>query len=156
MPTVPPYSFVLDDPSDVSVEMCWFARPQLSHVVEAQAWEVTNRPTRSHVWRGRHPNSVCVLQYLRSSVPARFWSMEIRCVVKLYEPFPRPVLYEGLVSNVLGRVLLMPLFLPRYSTQTISHSFRNFQRSKFPSNCADRYCQGARQFWRRTSRPRLF
>ena len=36
--------------------------------------------------------------------------METRCVVKLYEPSPTPILYVGPVSNVLGRVPGCPGF----------------------------------------------
>ena len=63
--------------------------------------------------------------------------METRRVVKLYKPSPTPILYVGPVSNVLGRVPLMPLFLRGNSTPTIPHCFRNLQRSKFPYCCAD-------------------
>ena len=37
--------------------------------------------------------------------------METRCVVKLYKPSPTPILHVGPVSDLLGRVPLMPLFL---------------------------------------------
>ena len=58
--------------------------------------------------------------------------METRHVVKLCKPSPTPILYVGPVSNVLGRVPLMPLFMP-----TIQHCSHNLQRSKFPYCCAD-------------------
>ena len=63
--------------------------------------------------------------------------MEARGVRKYYDPSPTPVLYVGPISNVLGRVPLMPLFLHGNSTPTIPHELRHLQRSKFPHGCAD-------------------
>ena len=50
-----------------------------------------------------------------------------------------PILYydAGPVSNVLGRVPLMPWFLRGNSMSTIMHCFVNLQRGKFPYCCAD-------------------
>ena len=48
--------------------------------------------------------------------------MEAMGVQKLYEPSPMPILYVGLVADVLGRVPWMPLFLLGNSTPTIPHS----------------------------------
>ena len=42
-------------------------------------------------------------------------------VQKLYEPSPTPILHVGPAANVLGCVLLMPLFLRGNSTPTIPH-----------------------------------
>ena len=56
---------------------------------------------------------------------------------QFYEPSPTPMLYVGPVSNVLGRVPLMPLFLRGNITPTIPHYFRNLQRSEFPYGSAD-------------------
>ena len=71
--TVPLYPFVLDDPTDVPLEEFWFPCPSLFHLLfEIQGWEVANRP--SHVWRGRYPSSVGVLQHLWSAGPALFRS----------------------------------------------------------------------------------
>ena len=66
--------------------------------------------------------------------------METRRVVKLYEHSPTPILYAGPVSNVLGQVPLMPLFLGGKYTTTIPvipHCFCNLQCSKFPYRGAD-------------------
>ena len=63
--------------------------------------------------------------------------MEARGVRKFYDPSPTPILYVGLISNVLGRVPLMPLFLHGNSTPTIPHQLRHLQRSKFPYGCTD-------------------
>ena len=75
---------------------------------ETQGREVANRP--SHIWLERYPNSVDVLQHLRSAGPLLdlpgSGPMETRHVVKLYcnlyEPSPTPILYVGPVSNLLG------------------------------------------------------
>ncbi len=51
--------------------------------------------------------------------------MEDAGVIKLYEPSesPTPCLYMADVQNMVGRVLLMPLFLAGNSTPTIPHIF---------------------------------
>ena len=63
--------------------------------------------------------------------------MEARGILKCYDPSLTPILYVGPISNVLGRVPLMPLFLHGNSTPTIPHELRHLQRSKFPHCCAD-------------------
>jgi hypothetical protein len=63
--------------------------------------------------------------------------MESKGIRKFYDPSPTPILYVGPISNVLGRVPLMPLFLHGNSTPTIPHQLRHLQRSKFPYGCAD-------------------
>ena len=62
--------------------------------------------------------------------------MESKGIRKVYDPSPTPILYVGPISNVLGRVPLMPLFLHGNSTPTIPHQLRHLQRSKFPLGCA--------------------
>ena len=49
--------------------------------------------------------------------------METRRVVKLYEPSLTPIVNDSPVSNVLGRVPLMPLILRGNSTPIIQHCF---------------------------------
>ena len=63
--------------------------------------------------------------------------MEAMGVQKLYEPSPMPILYVGLVANVLGRVPLMPLFLLGNSTPTIPHQLRQHRGARFPHGLAD-------------------
>ena len=63
--------------------------------------------------------------------------MEAVEVQKLYEPSPTPILYVGLVTNVLGRVPLMPLFLQGNSTPTIPHLLRQHRSSRFPHGLPD-------------------
>ena len=60
-----------------------------------------------------------------------------RGILKCYDPSLTPILYVGPISNVLGRVPLMPLFLHGNSTPTIAHLLCHLQRSKFPHGCAD-------------------
>ena len=130
--TVPPYSFVLDDPLDVPLEECLFARPQ-------RHFNCYLRPRDGMMPTGRRTygkddiqvqlmlySTFEVLDLLRSGL------METRRVVKLYEPSPTPILYVGSVSNVLRQLPLMPLFIRWNSTPTIQHYFHNLQRSKFP------------------------
>jgi hypothetical protein len=50
-------------------------------------------------------------------------------VQKHYEPTPTPTLYMGQVSNVLGRVPLMPLFLLGNTSPTIPYELRVYQRN---------------------------
>ena len=49
-------------------------------------------------------------------------------VQKYYEPTPTPTLYVGQVSDVLGRVPLMPLFLDCNTTPTIPYALHKHQR----------------------------
>ena len=58
-------------------------------------------------------------------------------VQKLYEPSPTPILYVGLVADVLGRVPLMPLVLLGNSTPTIPHQLRQHRGARFPHRLAD-------------------
>ena len=58
-------------------------------------------------------------------------------VQRLYEPSPTPILYVGLVADVLGRVPLMPLFLLGNSTPTIPHQLRQHRGARFPHGLAD-------------------
>ena len=67
--------------------------------------------------------------------------MEAMGVQKLYEPSPTPILYVGLVADVLGRVPLMPLFLlglgGRGASPTIPHQLRQHRGARFPHGLAD-------------------
>jgi hypothetical protein len=63
--------------------------------------------------------------------------MEDAGVIKLYEPSPTPCLYVADVQNMVGRALLMPLFLAGNSTPTIPHIFSKSKDSGFPNGCAD-------------------
>ena len=80
----------------------------------------------SHLLRARHPSRAGFLQHLRKTQagPARFWSDGKAVVPKCYGPAPTPTLYVGQVSDVLGRVPLMPLLLHGNATPTIAPGLR--------------------------------
>jgi hypothetical protein len=68
----------------------------------------------SHLWRGRYPSRAGPVFYStfeQLDLPGCSGPRERRDVQKHFEPTPTPTLYVGRVSNVLGRVPLMPLFL---------------------------------------------
>ena len=138
MVTVPPLPFVLDDPSDVALEACWIARPQLFFTCFLRPVG-GRRPKREMDTYGPDDIRVDLMFFstfedldLPGSGP-----MESKGIRKFYDPSPTPILYVGPISNVLGRVPLMPLFLHGNSTPTIPHQLRHLQRSKFPHGCAD-------------------
>jgi hypothetical protein len=92
--------------------------------------------------------------------------MDTRDVQKYYEPTKTPTFYVGQVSNVLGRVPLMPLFLLGNATPTIPYKLRKYQRNRFPygrTNTAQESCRRGSnvyelnawlwQFWR--GKPRV-
>ena len=94
MLTVPPYPYVVGESSDVPLDQGWVVRPQLFFS--------------------------CHLRPRGARLPRRAnytYGPEAMGVQKLYEPSPTPILYVGLVADVLGRVPLMPLFLLGNSMQ---------------------------------------
>jgi len=120
--TVPPHPFVLDDPSEVPLEECWMARPQLFFTCFLRP--VDGRPPK-RAMDTYGPDDIRADLVLFSTfedldLPGS-GPMETRGVTKYYEPSPTPILYVGPISNVLGRVPLMPLFLHGNSTPTIPH-----------------------------------
>jgi hypothetical protein len=58
-------------------------------------------------------------------------------VIKLYEPSPTPCLYVAPAEDMVGRVLLMPLFLAGNATPTIPHLYSKRKDSGFSMGCAD-------------------
>ena len=115
MITVPPHPFVLDDPSEVPLEECWMARPQLFFTCFLRP--VDGRPPKRAMDSDTYgPDDIRADLVLFSTfedldLPGS-GPMETRGVTKYYEPSPTPILYVGPISNVLGRVPLMP-FPPR-------------------------------------------
>ena len=106
--------------------------------------------------------NACELQHLRAHGPARgggYHDGSCGRFHQLYEPSlpsavraltsyygtavqalthaATPILYVGLADNVLGRVLLMPLFLLGNSTPTILHQLRQHRCDKFPHGLAN-------------------
>ena len=79
-----------------------------------------------HVWPLRHPSQPGhpVLAFFSTfedlDLPGS-GPMESKCIRKFYDPSPTPILYVGPISNVLGRVPLLSLFLHGNSTPTIPH-----------------------------------
>ena len=133
MITVPPHPFVLEDPSEVPLEDCWIARPQLFFTCFLRPAD-GRPPKRTIDTYGPDDMRVDLVLFstfedldLPGSGP-----MEARGVRKYYDPSPTPILYVGPIANMLGRVPLMPLFLHGNSTPTIPHRLRHLQRSKFP------------------------
>jgi hypothetical protein len=136
--TVPPHPFVLEDPSEVPLEDCWIARPQLFFTCFLRPAD-GRPPKRTIDTYGPDDMRVDLVLFstfedldLPGSGP-----MEARGVRKYYDPSPTPILYVGPIANMLGRVPLMPLFLHGNSTPTIPHQLRHLQRSKFPYGCTD-------------------
>ena len=135
MLTVPPYPFVVGESSDVPLDQCWVVRPQLffcCHLLPRGA----RLPRRTNYTYG--PDDI------QARVQLVFYStfepmvlpgggpMEAMGVQKLYEPSPTPILYVGLVADVLERVPWMPLFLLGNSTPTIPHQLRQHRGARFP------------------------
>ncbi len=63
--------------------------------------------------------------------------MERAGMTKLYEPSPAPCLHVAPDTCMVGRVLLMPLFLAGNSTPTIPHKFSKHESSGFPMGSCD-------------------
>jgi hypothetical protein len=126
--TVPPFPFVLEDPTDVPLEECWIASPQLFFTCFLRPAD-GRRPKRAM-------DTFC-LDDIRVDLVLFSTFTEARGVLKYYDPSPTPILYVGPIANLLGRVPLMPLFLLGNSAPTIPHQLRHLQRSKFPHCCAD-------------------
>ena len=82
----------------------------ISLAIWDKGWEVANR--LSHVCRWLHPCLVGVLlvQHLRSPGPTLSWSDGNSSRWSCTSPL-QPILCVGYVTNVLGRVPLIPLFL---------------------------------------------
>ena len=62
-----------------------------------------------------------------------------RATTKLYEPFPTPIraLYVAPCNLMLGRVLLLPCFLPGDATPNIAHMLQHLKGSAFLYWAAD-------------------
>ena len=133
MLTVPPYPYVVDEPSDVHLEDCWVVRPQLFFSCHLQPMG-GRQPKRSYYTYG--PDDIQVyLVFYSTFEPVDLpggGPMEAVGVQELYEPSPTPILYVGPVANVLGRTPLMPLFLLGNSSPTIPHQLRHHRRTRIP------------------------
>ena len=138
MLTIPPYPYAVEEPSDVPLEECWVVRPQLFFTCHLRP-KGAREPKRANYTYGPDDIKVALVFYstFEPEVLPGNSPMEAVEVQKLYEPSPTPILYVGLVTNVLGRVPLMPLFLLGNSTPTIPHQLRQHRSSRFPHGLAD-------------------
>ena len=126
MLTVPPYPFVLDDPSEVPLEACGHARPQLF-------FNCYMRPAGGRLPKKANntygTDNILVDLIFFSTFEdldlSCFCPMEANQVHKLYEPLPTPVLYVGPVNNLLGRLPLETLHQPSH-INSVTSSTANF------------------------------
>ena len=118
---LPPYPFSLDDPTDMSLEDAWHARPQL--FFKCLLRPHNGRPPKHPSWtRGPDDIEACLVffsTFEELKLPAT--GPMHRATTKLYEPSPTPVLYVAPCENMLGRVPLFPVscmatLLPPYLT----------------------------------------
>ena len=136
---VPPYPYnIEDDPADVPLEDCWYARPQLFFTCHLRP--AGGRPPKNPSYRIGPDDLLLNLVFFSTFeelvLPIQ-GPMEDAGVIKLYDPFPIPCLYVAPVANVLGRVPLIPLFLAGNSAPTIPHKFSKHKGSGFPMGSAD-------------------
>jgi hypothetical protein len=127
-----------DDPADVPFEDCWYARPQLfftCHLCPAGGI-----PPKNPSYKISPDDMLFQLVFFSTFEELHLpihGPMEDAEVIKLYDPSPIPCLYVAPVTNVLGRVPLIPLFLAGNSTATIPHKFSKHKGSAFPIGSAD-------------------
>ena len=138
MLTVPPFQYVVGESSDIPLDHCWVVKPQLFFSCHL-------RP------RGARLPRMANYTYCQDEIQVQlvFYStfepmvlpiggpMDAMGVQKLYAPSLTPILYVGLVADVLGRVPLMPLFLLGNYTPTIPHQLRQHRSARFPQGLAD-------------------
>ena len=138
MLTVPPYPFAVGESSDVPLDHCWVVRPQLFFSCHLRP-RGARLPRRANYTNGPDNIQVQLVFYstFEPMVLPGGGPMEAMGVQKLYEPSPTPILYVGLVADVLGRVPLMPLFLLGNSTPTIPLQLSQHRGTRFPHGLAD-------------------
>ena len=123
MVIVPPYPFTLQDPSDVPIAECWYARPQLFFTCNVRPKD-GRPPSRANYTHG--PDDIRLELVFFSTFESldlpKDGPMEQAGVQKLYEPSPTPILFVAPCQHVLGRVPLFPLFLDGNATSTIPTS----------------------------------
>jgi hypothetical protein len=122
-----------DDPADVPLEDCWYARPQL--IFTCHLRPADGRLPKNPSYRIGPDDLLLHLVFFRTFeelvLPIQ-GPMEDAKVIKIYDPSPIPCLYVAPVANVLGRVPLIPWFLAGNSTPTIPHKSSKHKGSGFP------------------------
>ena len=136
---IPPYPYCIEeDPNDVLLEECWYARPQLLFTCYLRP--KGGRPPKNRTYIccpddiPYHMVFFSTFEELKLPISG---PMERAGVVKLYEPFPTPCLYVAPAACMVGRVPLIPLFLAGNSTPTIPHKYSQHKSSGFPVGCSD-------------------
>ena len=130
MLTIPPYPYVVtESSSDVPLDQGWVVRPQLFFSCHLRP-RGARLPRRANYTYG--PDDIQVQLVFYSTFEPKAMGVQ-----RLYEPSPTPILYVGLVADVLGRVPLMPLFLLGNSTPTIPHQLSQHRGARFPHGLAD-------------------
>ena len=120
---------MVGESSDVTLDQCWVVRPQLFFSCHLRP-RGARLQSRANYTYG--PDDIQVQLVFYSIFETK--SMGVQ---RLYKPSPTPILYVGLVADVLGRVPLMPLFLPGNSTPTIPHQLSQHRGARFPHGLAD-------------------
>ena len=100
-----PYPYVVGESSNDPLDQCWVVRPQLFFSCHLRP-RGARLQSRANYTYG--PNDIQVQLVFYSTFEPKAMGVQ-----RLYEPSPTgtPILYVGLVADVLGRVPLMPLFL---------------------------------------------
>ena len=136
---LPPYPFSLEDPSNMSIENAWHARPQL--FFKCLLRPRNGRLPKNNSWV-RGPNDIeAHLVFFSTFEELKLPAMGPmdQATTKLYESSPTLILYVALCHGelMLGRVPLFPLFLKGNSTPTIPHKLRHLKGSAFQFGNAD-------------------
>ena len=140
---IPPYPYYVGDRQGFDVlhevrdpDSVWFVRPQLF-------FECSFRPrgASASLRSTRGPDDItCSLVFFNIFDDLLLRTkgvMEDSGVRRLYEPYPTPSLYVGLVTDILGRAPLMPCFMAGNSTPTIPSCFARHKQSALPFGLAD-------------------
>jgi hypothetical protein len=136
---VPQYPYSIeDDPADVPLEDCWYARPQLFFTCNLRP--AGGRPPKKPSYRIGPDDLLFHLVFFSTFeelvLPIQ-GPMEDAGLIKLYDHSPIPCLYVAPVANVLGRVSLIALFLAGNPTPTTPHKFSKHKGSGFLMGSAD-------------------
>ena len=121
---LPPYPFSLEDPSDMSLEGMWHARPQLS--LKCLLRPRNGRPPKNATWTCGPDDMEASLVFFSTFEELKLPStgpMD-RATTKLCKLPPTQILYVAPCENMLGRVPLFPCFLQGNATPTIPHKLR--------------------------------